>query len=137
MIRKRKVRSSNPFKPRYRRSRRERKRAEYAELRPGVREQAWERYGYRCIWPTCRIGLTLDSMHAHEVVFRSAGGSATDIANVVPTCSKCHGHIHVRLGGKLKRIETEGAQMVFYERVNGNAPWFLVGRVRFVAKESV
>lgn len=132
--RRKKKRIVNPFKPRYH-TRRERQRAEYRDLRPEVREHAWARYGYRCVWPTCRIGLTLEAMHAHEVVFRSAGGSATDIENVVPLCAKCHGHCHVRIGGKLKRIETEGAEMVFYERANGNAPWVIVGRVRFVLKE--
>lgn len=132
--RRKKARTSNPFKPHFQ-TRRERKQAEYRELRPAVREHAWERFGYRCIWPTCRRGVTLDSMHAHEVVFRSAGGSATDITNVVPTCSGCHGHLHVRVGGKLKRIDVEGIELVFYERVTGNAPWVKVGRVRFVAKD--
>lgn len=87
-----------------------------------------ERYGYRCVFPTCRIGLSLDAMHAHEVVFRSAGGSATDDANVVPTCATCHGHIHVRVGGKVKRIErTEAGGLRFFERKNGNSPWIEVG----------
>jgi 5-methylcytosine-specific restriction endonuclease McrA len=130
--RRRRVRSSNPFKPRYA-TRRQRRRETYAKARPVVRERAWQRFGGRCVFPTCRVGLTLDAMHGHEVTFRSAGGDATDLDEVVPACATCHGHIHVRVGGKLKRItHREDGGLDFYARPTGNDEWRKVGQLRFV-----
>lgn len=89
-----------------------------------VRTKVWVRYRGRCIWPTCRVGLLLEAMHAHEVVFRSQGGDPLDITGIVPVCAICHADIHGRVGGIRKRIEgTEETGYQFYERENGELPW--------------
>lgn len=63
-------------------------------------------------------------MHAHELIFRSAGGDPNDAANVIGLCGLCHGDLHVKVGGKLKRITgllPEGLR--FFERATGSARW--------------
>ena len=126
MIRKRKRRISNPFKPNYQ-TRRERKRIEYAEQRPIVRQQAWDRDKGRCQFPTCRRYVTLDAAHIHEVKWRGRGGSATDLANTMTLCGCCHEQVHPRVGGVLKRIEaTADGGRRFFERETGRSPWIEV-----------
>lgn len=105
-------------------TRREQKTARYRKLRPETREAAWEADSHRCIFPTCRRSLTLSQAHAHEVVFRSKQGDPCDINIVATTCEECHGHIHVRVGGKLKRIEGSRASgFRFYKRAHHRDEW--------------
>lgn len=132
MIRK-KRRPKNPFKPHVR-SRREIKRATYPEKREAARLAAWERAGGRCGWPNCGRYVTLAAMHAHEVLFRSLGGDATDEANVLCLCGECHGKMHGCLGGNLKKILVTDRRR-FFERENGHAPWREVGREQETAME--
>lgn len=125
--RRKKKRIRNPFKPVYQTGR-ERRRAEYRVERPKTREAAWEHDGGRCVFPTCRRFVTLAAAHIHEVIFRSRGGSAIDVNNTVTTCGECHGHVHGRVGGALKRIErTEAGGLRFFERITGKSPWIEVG----------
>ncbi len=68
--------------------------------------------------------VTLDAAHIHEVVFRSAGGSPTDLANVLTLCGKCHLEMHGRIGGALKKIKVlAGGVRRFFARDTGHAPW--------------
>lgn len=106
------------------RSERQRRKAAYRKERPQVRAEAWELDGRRCIFPSCRRGLLLSDAHIHETDFRSAGGDPTDINIAVTTCEECHGHCHVRVGGKLKRIEGSRSEgLRFFSRPSGGAEW--------------
>jgi hypothetical protein len=65
----------------------------------------------------------------HELIFRSLGGDPTDAAWMVPLCGECHGDIHMRVGGKRKRIEatTEAGALGplrFFERTGDE--WYEV-----------
>ena len=105
-------------------TKRELKRTQYRELRPEVREAAWLDADQRCLWPTCRRALVLESdnvfvlVHAHELVKRSQLGDATDVDNVVCLCWKCHHDLHMKIGGKTKRIDghSVSAGLRFFER---------------------
>lgn len=123
-MRRKKRRTVNPLKPIFPPSRREQKRAEYRKERPTVRKRVWEDAGGLCFWPTCGRYVTLDAMHAHEIVFRSQGGSAIEDENVVCSCGKCHMEIHRRLGGILKRVSgyADGTRH-YFERKTGKDPW--------------
>jgi hypothetical protein len=78
--------------------------------RAEVRRDAWTRSQGRCVWPTCRRVLQLETdnpfvlVNAHELKRRSAGGDPCDPHNVVCVCWRCHMDMHPRVGGKLKRI---------------------------------
>lgn len=105
-------------------TRRQVKASRYRKLRPETREAAWMADGMRCIFPTCRRSVSLADAHIHEVVFRSELGDPLDIDNTVTTCGECHGHIHVRVGGKLKRIEGSRASgLRFYQRAHYRDDW--------------
>lgn len=115
----RKIRPKSGYK-----SRRQVKAARYRKLRPETREATWNADGQRCIFPTCQRSVSLADAHIHEIKFRSEFGDPLDIDNTVTTCGECHGHIHVRVGGKLKRIEGSRASGIrFYERAHGRDEW--------------
>lgn len=95
------------------------------------------RDGGRCIWPTCRKPLTEDPdkasspwsvAHGHELVNRSQGGDPLNVDEVVTVCAACHHDLHVRLGGKRKRIigDTVPGGLRFEERLRGDV-WKEVG----------
>ncbi len=101
-----------------------------------TREAVYQSQNGRCRWPTCQAWMTLETMHAHEVLFRSLGGSALEIANVAGLCADCHRVLHGRIGGVLKRIEAapflaEASEVLlapvpplrFFERASGDDPW--------------
>jgi hypothetical protein len=48
--------------------------------------------------PACEAGIAGvcagRSVHVHEVLPRSAGGSILDVANLRAVCAPCHAHIH-------------------------------------------
>ena len=98
------------------RTARQRRRTAYRKNRPSVRAQAFCRDGGRCVWPTCRTALTVALAHEHEVVWRGRGGSAVDLTNVVTLCGHCHGGIHPRVGGVVKRLTRDEHGLHFYER---------------------
>jgi len=103
---------------------RQRKRSRYREERPGTRQEAWERDNHSCVFPTCLRGLRLEDAHIHETDFRSGGGDPCDINIAVTTCRDCHGDIHVRVGGKLKRIEGSRSEgLRFFHRKHGGDEW--------------
>lgn len=121
--RRKKARVRNPFKPKYETGR-ERRRAQYKVERPLARQATWDRDNGCCQFPTCHRHVTLDAAHIHEVRFRSQGGSATDISNTLTLCSKCHGEMHTKIGGVLKRIsESAAGERRFFERETGKSPW--------------
>jgi hypothetical protein len=93
-------------------------------MRPETREATWLKDDQRCIFPTCRRWVRLEDAHIHEVVFRSELGDPLDVDNTATTCGDCHDHIHVRVGGKLKRIEGSRASgFRFYERAHFRDEW--------------
>lgn len=103
---------------------RQRRHAEYRKERPGVREEAWELDNCSCVFPTCGRGLLLRDAHIHETVFRSSQGDPTDIDIAVTTCRDCHNEMHVRVGGKKKRIEgSRSAGLRFYARKRVGDEW--------------
>jgi hypothetical protein len=105
-------------------TRRQSKHARYRRLRKEVREAAWRLDGGRCIFRTCRRGISLAEAHMHEPQGRSIDDPC-DVDTVVTLCCLCHLEMHVRLGGIKKRLE--GSRSVgfrFYERVNNK--WFEV-----------
>lgn len=121
--RRKKPKARNPFKPKYETGR-QRRLAEYARDRPIARQQTWDRDKGRCQFPTCQRYVTLDAAHIHEVTFRSHGGSATDIGNTLTLCGKCHGEMHTKIGGVLKRIVRLATGLLqFFERETGKSPW--------------
>lgn len=135
VIRRRKKtrRPIDVFKPTYETGR-QRRQAQYRAERPEVRRQAWDDAKGRCQWPTCRTFVSLDAMHAHELVFRSHRLlGALDITNVMCLCGRCHGDLHSKIGGVLKKIldaalGLSGAR--FWERKTGKSPWIEVTRGR-------
>jgi len=56
--------------------------------------------------------------HAHELVWRSRGGDPTDPAIILILCHACHHGLHMRIGGKIKRIKGTKAEgpLRFFER---------------------
>lgn len=103
---------------------RQRRHSEYRAERPAVREEAHRLDHGRCVFPTCRRWVSLAEAHIHETVFRSALGDPTDINIAVTTCLECHHHCHVRVGGKLKRIEGSRSEgLRFFARQHGGAEW--------------
>ena len=103
---------------------RERRHADYRKERPEVRAEAWQLDNCSCVFPTCRRGLLLKDAHIHETEFRSAGGDPTDINISVTTCRECHHDMHVRVGGKLKRIEGSRSEgLRFFHRKHGGDEW--------------
>jgi 5-methylcytosine-specific restriction endonuclease McrA len=103
---------------------RQRRHAEYRKERPEVREEAWELDNCSCVFPGCRRGLLLRDAHIHETIFRSAQGDPTDIDIAVTTCQQCHNDMHVRVGGKLKRIEGSRSEgLRFYQRKHVGDEW--------------
>jgi cytochrome c553 len=57
-------------------------------------------------------------------VFRSAQGDPTDVNIAVTTCASCHHDMHVRVGGKLKRIEGSRSEgLRFFYRKHGGEEW--------------
>ena len=103
---------------------RERKRSRYRKLRPEVRYAAWLEDEERCVFPSCRRWVSLGDAHIHEVVFRSDLGDACDLDNAVTTCADCHDHLHVRIGGKLKRIEGSRSEgLRFFARKHAGEEW--------------
>lgn len=103
---------------------RQRRKAEYRKERPEVREEAHRLDGGRCVFPTCRRWVSLADAHIHETTFRSAMGDPTDINIAVTTCWECHNHCHVRVGGKLKRIEGSRSEgLRFFARKHGGDEW--------------
>lgn len=120
-------------------TRRQQKRTKYRTKRKGAREAAYARDGARCRWPTCRKQLYLESgdvfslAHAHEINGRAVD-DPTDLSKIVTLCARCHGDLHVRVGGKLKRIEGADANGIlhFFERLrkrsyHEQAEWHEVG----------
>lgn len=117
---------------RFPKTRRAQKQARYRRLRPDVRRAAFILDSSRCVWPTCRRVLMLetDSVHAlahgHEVHGR-ATDDPCDVNVVVTVCSRCHSDLHVRIGGKRKRMEgSRGEGLRFWERRAGDE-WVEVG----------
>jgi hypothetical protein len=103
---------------------RERRKAEYRKERPDVRAEAHKLDHGRCVFPTCRRAVDLGFAHIHETEFRSAGGDPTDINIAVTTCGECHNECHVRVGGKLKRIEGSRSEgLRFFHRKRGGDEW--------------
>ena len=99
---------------------RKRRRALYRKLRPETRAAAWAKDGGRCAWPRCRVALALQDAHAHEVTPRSLGGDPLDVDGILTLCAGCHADMHVRVGGKRKRIEgTRSTGLRFFARVDG------------------
>lgn len=121
--RRKQKRIRNPFKPKYETGRQRRRKA-YAVERPLTRQATWERDNGCCQFPTCHRHVTLDAAHIHEVKFRSQGGSATDVNNTITLCGKCHGEMHTKIGGVLKRIVRLATGLLqFFERESGKSPW--------------
>ncbi len=103
---------------------RQRRKAHYQKARPAIREEAHRLDRERCVFPSCLRWVALDDAHIHETTFRSAGGDPTDIDIAVTTCSECHGHCHVRVGGKLKRIEGSRSEgLRFFARKHAGDEW--------------
>ncbi len=103
---------------------RQKRHAEYRKERPSVREEAWTRDSNACVFPTCGRGMLLRDAHIHETIFRSAQGDPTDINIAVTTCRDCHHDMHVRVGGKLKRIEGSRSEgLRFFHRKHGGDEW--------------
>ena len=93
------------------------KHARIRRLRPLVKRQAYAKDEARCIWPTCRIYVRFEVAQFHEVLWRGKGGDAADLDNVVTTCAGCHGKIHPRIGGVVKKMEgTRSTGLRFWER---------------------
>lgn len=109
--------------------------AKYRVVRPVVRQQAYDRDGGRCVWPTCCRVVQLEAddpyqlANAHELRPRSLGGDPLDVNQVVTTCWTCHMGLHPQVGGKTKRISggtTVREELSCYERRKGDV-WELVG----------
>jgi hypothetical protein len=82
-----------------------------------VRQDAWTLDRERCIWPSCRVWLSLEFAHEHEVEWRSHGGDPLDIDNVVTVCPRCHHDIHPRVGGLRKKMTgTRATGLHFWEK---------------------
>jgi hypothetical protein len=103
--------------------------------RADVRRGAWLRSHGRCLWPTCRRVLMLETdnefalAHGHELKRRGQGGDPCDPHNVVCLCARCHLGLHPRIGGKVKRIVGTDAcgLLECYERTGPT--WTMVGVV--------
>lgn len=115
-----------PWKPTFPPTRREVQRAERRALRPGVREKTFDLDRGCCFWPTCRKRLTLEFAHIHEVEWRSKGGDPLDLDITVTLCGVCHGHIHPRVGGLLKRITGTRAEGFRCEAKQPDGTWIEV-----------
>lgn len=114
-------------------TRRQQRKATYARDRKLVRAAAHVLDDGRCIWPTCRrvVQLRADDPYllanAHELVYRSKLGSATDLTNVVTLCHTCHMDLHTPVGGKKKRMTgTSRATLRFFEK-RSTGDWVEVG----------
>lgn len=106
------------------RSDRERRASRYRKLRPSVRYAAWQQDDQRCVFPTCRRWVPLEEAHIHETHARGFGGDACDLDIAVTTCRFCHADIHVRVGGKRRRIEgTRSEGLRFYQRIGHSSDW--------------
>lgn len=70
-----------------------RRRAEMP-IRKNLRQQVIQRDRGRCRACGTLVG---EYGHAHEIVFRSRGGSPLELANVVLVCAKCHQDIHAHV----------------------------------------
>ncbi len=125
MIRKRK-RKLLPWKPVFPQTRRERAQAALRTERPEVREATYRLDGGKCFWPTCRKPMPIGLAHIHEVVWRSKGGSPTDTEITVTLCGCCHGHIHPRVGGLLKRISGTRTDGFMCEEKQADGTWLAV-----------
>lgn len=115
-----------------RKSRREQRKAAYPKARKAAREAAYEKDGGRCIWPTCKQFVSLESdnpyllANGHELVARSQLGDPTDVTNVVILCWSCHMDLHTPIGGKKKRIiGARRGELVFEEKQFTG--WVVVG----------
>lgn len=98
---------------------RQRAKARHRRLRPETRYAAWQKDDQRCVFPSCRRFVEFERAHIHELDFRSAGGDPCDLDNAVTLCWRCHAEMHVRVGGKTKRIEgSRAVGLHFYQRVN-------------------
>lgn len=122
MIR-RKRKAIAPWKPKFPPTRRELARSALRTERPEVREQTYKADGGKCFWPTCRKPVPLTGAHIHEVVWRSLGGSPTDLEITVTLCGVCHGHIHPRVGGLLKRISGTRSDGFICEEKQRDGSW--------------
>lgn len=95
---------------------------------------AYVRDGGRCRWPTCRLHLSLNSdnefqlANGHEICGGRSKVDPTDPSKIVTVCARCHGELHVRIGGIRKRIEGDDANKTlrFFERID-NITWHEVG----------
>lgn len=105
---------------------RAKRRSVYRRRRPATRAAAFALDGGKCVWPTCRRPLELETdnefrlAHEHEIVSRSLGGDPLDVDGIISLCWRCHGECHPRVGGKRKRIEGSRHEgLRFWERVQG------------------
>lgn len=124
-----------PKKVKYR-SKRQVRDARYAKVRPEVREKVWLADGQRCVWPSCRqvVVLKTDVPHAlaniHELGKGRGHVDPCDPNKCVTTCSRCHGDLHVRVGGKRKRIlGDDRRQPLVLEERHGDT-WVEVARIK-------
>ncbi len=117
--RKRQRRPIDAFKPKTT-SRRQEKASAYRGGRQPAREKAFTRDRGRCVWPTCRRPLSLEMAHEHELLGGRSKVSAVDPNMMVTVCAQCHSDLHVKIGGKRKRIDgtVAGAEgpLRFFER---------------------
>lgn len=122
-------------KPRYQTGR-QRRQARYRAQRPATRLKVWLRDGGRCIWPTCRRVVMLDTdnpyllANIHELVNRSQGGDPCDADGCVTLCAECHMALSTPVGGRKKRIDgtsVTGSPLRFFERRTTREEWREVG----------